>query len=668
MSAWILPAVSLAVWAVGMAARPARRLALLVGALALFAWGVLGLLGRQPPLVLPLPLPLPMLVLAPTGAAALWLLLVGLLGAASALLLGDGANRPAPSTPSLLHLAALAGALVVTAATPFTLLLGWEAMSALTFLLFTTARPARRVHAVSYLLLLVSEVGAGAVYALVLLTRLPAAQPIGLHVGAALALVVALLAIVGFGTKAALVPFQLWLPVVEPEAPGVVAGFLSGVLSAVAVVALLHVFAWVEPPALPVGAVLGALGLAGLSIGALGAVFDADAKRVLAYGTIEALGLAFLALGLGESLRSLGADSAAAAATVGGLCLVFAHAGGKLVLFSATGAVEERGIGRRLDAMGGLLARLPWTGATSLVAAMGLGGIPPLGTFVGEWLLLESLFMPLPQAPLGHALLSLLGAVVVVLTALSLTAYLRWFGIAFLGPPRTAAAAGARPDRPARGIGGMIGLLALAAPGIGSPWLVPLFQRAYAGGLPLIEPLFLRPADNRTLVGVGASVGRGLPGATGVVLTPDAAFAILSPWDLTWIALALAFVLYLLLRLLAPSMRRPVRRASPWAGGTPAFAPRFTYTAEGLSQPLRLALAAWAGFGANRTANLSGGTSRYRLRYANPLWRSGYLRLAQAVEAVARTLRRTQTGTVSQQVASILIALTLAVLWATYVR
>jgi hydrogenase-4 component B len=665
VTTWLWPAAALAACVIGLSRGALARLALGLGGALLLAWGVSALTGAAGPLLVRLPAPLPSLAFDPTGPSTLWLGLVGVLTLATALLLGSGARAARPDTAPLLHLTALAGAAVLTASTPFTLLLAWEAMSALVFVLFVASRPGRRVHATSYLLLLVSELGAAAVYALALLAQVGVAPG---HGTPALALVIALLAVVGLGTKGALVPFQLWLPVVEPEAPGVVAGFLSGVLTAIAVVALLHVLAWAKPPALPVGAVLGALGLAGLSIGAFGAAFGADAKRVLAYGTIEALGATFLALGLGQLLRALGATAAADAATVAGVLLVFSHAGGKLVLFAATGAVEEQGVGRRLDAMGGLMARMPWVGATAFAAAMGLGGIPPLGTFVGEWLLLESLFMPLPHAGMVHAVLALLGALVAGLAALSLTAYLRWYGIAFLGPPRSEAAARARDAAAGRGIGGILALLALGAPGIGSPWLVPLFQHAYAGGTSLIEPLFRRPAENATLVGVGAAVGRGLPGVSGVVLTPDAAFSILSPWDFTWIALGLGLTVYLVLRLLVPSLRVPARRVSPWAGGTAAFTPRYTYTAEGLSQPLRLALAAWTGLQGSRRVALPGGTVRYRLRYADVLWRGGYLRLHSAWGAAAALLRRSQTGSVSQQVASILVALGIAVIIASYLR
>jgi hydrogenase-4 component B len=679
--AWPLAVV--AVWLVGALWPRLARIAFVVDAAALIVWGALGL-GGGGRLLAPLPVPLPPLAYAPSGAAALWCILLGVSGVAVALLLdGDGAP-PAPGraragATSLAHATLFAAAAVVAAANWFSLLAAWETMSALAFVLFVAARPTRAAHTASYLLLLVSEIGAAALFAVVLAVGPGAGTGAGIGAGtgalaatpALLRLALSLLALVAFGSKGGLVPFQLWLPVVEPEAPGPVAGLLSGALTAAAFAALLRALAWLGPPPAALAAVLVPLGLAGLTVGSLGAVFQGDAKRVLAYGTIEAFGLAYLALGVAELFGALRLPAASALAMVGAVTLVYAHAGGKLLLFAAAGQVEQSGAGRRLDAMGGLLKRLPGTGALALVGALGLAGVPPLGAFVGEWLTLEALFQPIPGAPTLHAVLALVGAAVAVLSALALTAYLRWFGIAFLGPPRTAAAAAARPS-PA-GVARVVGLafaaLPLIAAGVGTPWLVPLWQTVYGSGPAIIAPLFRLPSLNRTLVAVGAAFGRGLPGASGVVLTPATTAAVLSPWDLTWIALACGVVVYAAVRVFAPGMRLAVRRVEPWAGGSPRPRPDMAYTAEGLSHPLRLALAAWAGVGRERLRRLGAGPSaRYRVRYADRLHRRGYARLARFAARAAGALRRSQSGSVSQFVAWILATLVAAALIASYAR
>lgn len=669
----ILPAIAAAAWLAVLGWPAARRAGLGLGAVAVGLWGVAGLYGTGG-FTLRLPASLPALAFSPVGAGAVWLLLLGVLGIALSLLLegpgaasGPGRVAARPATASLMHATLLAAALVVTAGTPFSLITAWEAMSALTFVLFVGSHPSRRVHAASRLLLLVSELGAAALYVAVVVSQ-GSGTSILANLGPGAREVIALLAVVAFGTKAALVPFQLWLPVAEPEAPGVVAGFLSGALTAVAVAALMRTLGWLDPAPLPIGLVLGALGLAGLSVGSLGALFAGDLKRVLAYGTIEALGAAFLALGLGLVLRSLNAPGQAATAVVGAMTLVFAHAGGKLCLFAVTGEIEAAGGGRRLDALGGLMARMPWSGATSLVGALGLAGVPPLGTFVGEWLLLESLFMPLPTANGVHVFLALLGAAVAILSAVSFTAYLRWYGVAFLGPARSrrAEAVVERGRWPRAGL--VWALVPLVAAGVGTPWLVPLWQAAYAHGPAVILPLFRHPQLNATLVGVGAAVGRGLPATSGVVLTPNGAFAILSPWDLTWIALGVGAIAYALVRLFAPGMASPPRRVGPWAGGRLDYSAASTFTAESLSHPLRLSLAAWAGLRTETTTPAGQRTRRYRVRYRDRLWTLGYGRIAHLAAVVGRAAARSQSGSVSQYVASILAALVLAVVIASYMH
>ena len=673
----LLPAVALAAFVLGAGWRAARRSALAVGALVVAAWGVAGLAGAGA-FRLAAGAGVPALAFSPLGMNGLWLVLLGTLGLAVALLLGSPAGRGqgrtdgpsgGPATPSLIHITLLAAALVVAARTPFSLLTAWEAMSALTFVLFSAARPGRRVHGAAALLLVVSEVGAAALYVLALLfqgggdARLAVLAP-GLRI------VVALLAVVAFGTKAGLVPFQLWLPVVEPEAPGPVAGFLSGALTAVAFAALLRVLGWVDANAAVVGVALGALGLAGLSVGSLGAIFAGDTKRVLAYGTIEALGAAFLALGLGLVLRALDAPAQAATAIVGACLLVLAHSGGKLCLFALAGEIEDSGGGRRLDALGGLMPRLRWGGAYALVGALGLAGVPPLGTFVGEWLLLESLFMPIAHWSGLHVGLELVGAAVAVLSAVGLTAYLRWYGIIFLGPPRTARAerVAERPGWPRLGYG--VSLLPLVLGGIATPWLVPFLQQAYAHGPAVILPLFAHPGLNPTLAGVGAVVGRGvLRGAPGVVLTPDNAFAIVSPWDLAAIALIVGATAYLLVRLLAPGMSRPPRRTPPWTGGRPGYTAAMTYTGESLTHPLRLSLAAWAGLRVERSGGLADASpKRYRARYRERLRRHGYDVVARGASRLVACVHAVLNGSVSQYVLLILAALVVAVVASSYVH
>jgi hydrogenase-4 component B len=659
MTGAALAAAALLLWPVTGLVRSAwaRAASTLLASLLLAAWGIAGgsiVIGPVPPL--------PALSFEPTGGSALWLGLMGVLGAVAAL---AGVDEPPPAAGGrrsallpLVHLLVLAAAAVVTAATPFALLIGWEALSGLTFVLYLASRPTRRTAAAAWLLLLFSEGGVAAVY-LVLLERaagapfLPAVAASGL----------AFLAALGFGAKAALFPLQAWVPVAEPEAPGPVAGLMSGLLTAVALAALWRTLAWLGPPTPAVGVGVLVLGLAGAAVGAFGAMVDRDLKRILAHGTVETLGIAFVGIGASELLRSVGAAGPAAAATTGAVLLVVAHAGAKLTLFLAAGWTEELRLSRRIDRLGGLLKAMPHLGAAALVGALALGGLPPLGAFAAEWLVVESLLMPVPRAPGLHATLGGVGVVLAVLVAVALTAYLRWFGIAFLGPPRRPTRATPRdPALPLRAAA-YLALLPAVAAGVGSPWLVPWIQSRYAPGPALLPPLFTDPGLNRTLVGVGAAVGQGLPGARGVVFAPDGAFSILSPWDLLWAAALLAAVTWGVARLCAAGLRRPGRRTRPWAGGDPAYTPAMAFTAEGLTHPLRLAFAGAYGLGRRRKAGPS--ATRHEVTYAARLERYLYRPARRLLAGAVRASRAVQTGHVATYVAYVLAALLIALMAAT---
>jgi hydrogenase-4 component B len=262
------------------------------------------------------------------------------------------------------------------------------------------------------------------------------------------ALGMAVLVLAAFGTKAGLFPFLVWLPFAEPEADGDTAGLLSGLLTAVAMAGFLHLVQMLAPDRTALGVITGTLGLAGAVYGALMGFVERDAKRVLAYGTVEALGLCFTGFGLGWFLSGQGAGNSAVLAVAGAWTLLLAHAGAKYALFVLAGHVEQAGGLRRLDAMGGLLRRVRRGGPPALVAVLVLAGLPPFGGFLGEWLILEACLLPTPADPALHIVLAFVAAVLALIGAAALTLYLRWFGIMWLGQARSERA-GSCPEAPA---------------------------------------------------------------------------------------------------------------------------------------------------------------------------------------------------------------------------
>ena len=201
-----------------------------------------------------------------------------------------------------------------------------------------------------------------------------------------------MLALVGFGSKAGAVPFHVWLPKAHPEAPSPVSALMSGAMVALGVYGIVlvgddllgggPVWWWL---------VVLALGGASALFGSLHAASSTDLKRLLAYSTTDNIGLALLAVGASGLFDATRHPLLAALGLVAALVLLFNHAAFKGALFLSAGSVQVATGSRDLDRLGGLLRRMPQTGALFLVAAAAISALPPLNGFIGEWLLFQSL-------------------------------------------------------------------------------------------------------------------------------------------------------------------------------------------------------------------------------------------------------------------------------------
>lgn len=279
-----------------------------------------------------------------------------------------------------------------------------------------------------------------------------------------------LLAVVGFGTKAGFLPLHVWLPEAHPAAPSQVSALMSGVMIKTGIYGLVRVLFFLGHPAAWWGWTLLVIGLVSGILGVLFALAQHDLKRLLAYHSVENIGI--IALGLGLGLLGLGAGQPAVATLglAGGLLHVLNHAVFKGLLFLGAGAVLAETGTRDLDRQGGLLKRMPWTGGTFLVGCLSISGLPPFNGFVSEFLiyfgaLLAVMAGPLPLTVAGLLLivgLSLIGG-------LAAACFAKAFSVVFLGSPRSAAAAGAGevalPMRLAMAaLAALCLLIALAAP------------------------------------------------------------------------------------------------------------------------------------------------------------------------------------------------------------
>jgi hydrogenase-4 component B len=424
-------------------------------------------------------------------------------------------------------------ALLVVARNGLLFLVGWEVMALAAFLLVTTSDGDREVREVGYVYLVATRVATlclFALFSLLLLTR--GSFDLGGPMAARgpVASAVFLLGIVGFGLKAGLMPFHIWLPGAHASAPSHVSALMSGVLIKMGVYGLFRLTSLFAPPPLWWGAVVLGLGVVSAVLGVAFAIGQHDLKRLLAYHSVENIGIIFMALGVALLGRTLGRPALVALGAAGALLHVWNHGLFKALLFLAAGAVLHATGTREIDRLGGLLRRMPGTGVAFLVGAVAICGLPPLNGFVSELLLtlglLRSATDPVRALPLVWSLsvgsLALTGG-------LAVACFVKVFGVVFLGQARSPAAAGAH-EAVASMTAPMAALaLGCAFIGVGSPLVAPLLDRAAAAwagaGLPATASLAPLTAVTRAaglLLALVAVIGgwlalrtRGAPAAVG---------------------------------------------------------------------------------------------------------------------------------------------------------
>ncbi|OGG57252.1 MAG: hypothetical protein A3F84_18500 [Candidatus Handelsmanbacteria bacterium RIFCSPLOWO2_12_FULL_64_10] len=279
-----------------------------------------------------------------------------------------------------------------------------------------------------------------------------------------------LLAVVGFGTKAGFVPFHVWLPEAHPAAPSHVSAVMSGVMIKTGIYGLVRTLTWLGEPPFWWGWLLAAVGAVSALTGIVFALAQRDLKRMLAYSSVENVGIIALGLGIGMIGQSAGLPAVASLGYSGAMLHVINHALFKGLLFLGAGAVLHATGTRELERMGGLLKRMPVTGATFLVGAAAICGLPALNGFVSEFLILTACFHA-ASGSVSTAVPALAAiAALALVTGLVLAGFTRAFGVAFLGEPRTPLEA--RDPGPWMRVPMLVLAAACAAVGLGAPWFV----------------------------------------------------------------------------------------------------------------------------------------------------------------------------------------------------
>ena len=261
-----------------------------------------------------------------------------------------------------------------------------------------------------------------------------------------LASAVLALALLGAGSKAGLVPLHVWLPLAHPAAPSHVSALMSGVMTKVAVYGFVRiVFDLMGPPTWWSGGVVLLFGGASAVLGVLHALMEHDLKRLLAYHTVENIGIIFIGLGLGLAFAANDMPGPAALATTAALFHVFNHSVFKSLLFFGSGAVLTATGERDMERLGGLIHGMPYTAFAFLIGSAAISALPPFNGFVSEWLTFQAILLS-PQLPqwVLKFLVPAVGGLLALSAALAAACFVKAFGITFLGRARTSVAHDAR--------------------------------------------------------------------------------------------------------------------------------------------------------------------------------------------------------------------------------
>lgn len=338
-----------------------------------------------------------------------------------------------------LNVLAASMVVVVLANNAVLFLMAWETMALSSFFLVTFENEKEPTRQAGWTYLVASHIGAAFLLVLfVLLGKSNGSLDFDRFSPASSAGALFVLALVGFGAKAGFVPLHVWLPEAHPAAPSHVSAVMSAVMIKTGIYGLLRILTFLGPMQAWWGWTLCAIGLSSGILGVLLALAQHDLKRLLAYSSVENIGIIALGVGVGIVGLSLGETSVAVAGFAGALLHVLNHALFKSLLFLDAGNIAHTTHTREIDRLGGLLARMPGTGATFLVGAAAISGLPPLNGFISEFLIYLASFK-------GAVSLGAFGSVPMLATisglaligGLAVACFTRAFGIVFLGQPRS---------------------------------------------------------------------------------------------------------------------------------------------------------------------------------------------------------------------------------------
>ncbi|MBV9239478.1 MAG: hydrogenase 4 subunit B [Xanthobacteraceae bacterium] len=609
---------------------------LVSSAALLFALADLILANAPASITLPLGLPWIGAHFRIDALAAFFLIIVNLGGAiASIYALGYGAHEASPLRVLPFYPAFLGAMnLVVLADDAFVFLLSWEFMSLVSWgMVVAHHRVAANVRA-GYIYLVMASfgtlclflafgvlAGTGGQYSF-------AAMRAG-QLTPALALIAGTLTLIGAGSKAGIVPLHVWLPLAHPAAPSHVSALLSGVMTKVGVYGFIRVvFDLIGEPTPYAGLIVAAIGGITAALGVLYALMQHDLKRLLAYHTVENIGIIFIGLGLALAFRANGIEWAAALALAAALFHVFNHSVFKSLLFFGAGSVLMATGERDMEHLGGLIHRMPHTAFAFLIGCMAISALPPLNGFVSEWLTFQAILVS-PQLPQWGLKLVIpaVGALLALSAALAAACFVKAFGVTFLGRARSNAAQAAHEvdqfQRVAMFVLVTLCILAGIFPGFVIDALAPVTRALVGGTMP--QQAFL-------------------PWLSVVPIVASR-----SSYNGLLILLFLVGSATLTAAIIHRFATRATRRSPIWDCGFPLASPVAQYTSSSFAMPIRRVFGASVFRVREQLDMPPPGAMRaghFQVRVFDPAWFAIYGPIARSVRSTGIFLNRVQFLTI----------------------
>ena len=609
------------------------------------AGGLLGLLllgvgisaAFSVPEVAILPIGLPQLPfhLRLDSLSAFFLIVIGGVGAGVSAFAAGYFRQGEGTPPGLIcleyHIFLASMAMVVIADDAYAFMVVWETMAFSSFFLVIANHRLPEIRNAGYLYMLVAHIGALGI--LLCFGVLQAntgdytfANMRAQHLSPFWGSVAFVLAVFGFGAKAGILPLHAWLPEAHPAAPSPMSALMSGVMLKIALYGILRVsFDLLQTKIWWWGVMLMAIGLATALFGVIFSTVQVEMKRLLAYSSIENVGLICAGFGLSLLFSSYGMHALAALALTAALYHLLSHAFFKSLLFCSTGAVLHATGERSLGKLGGLMRYMPWVAWPTLIGVLACAGLPPFGGFIAEWLLLQSFLFTsgLPSSVL-NMLVPVMAALIALVAALSGYTMVKYFGVIFLGQPRDEKLAGAHDS----GTWERVGMLWLTAGCV----LLGLFPNQV---IALIDPV--------THLLVSAGLAKTVA-ASGWLLVPVSVERASYAPAIFLLGVMFSFALtYLLVRRFYSGRSR---RAPAWDCGYPWQDARMQDSAEGFGQPIRQIFDPMFRMKRELPSPFDEQPS-YRVTVEDPLWYWLYLPIARLVERISKVIGMLQQGRIA---------------------